>query len=284
VKIDSDAALEASLDKITNWKFSPDGIVPEILYHHGSSPTTSPYKLLEGKGRPATAADGRYHYSSSSSPSRSGQSTFSEGVKRRDQNMCVFCDATDNVTAAHLVAFKEFNSPEASLVPIFAKCRISSIQASENGIALCCQNCHDQFDHHFVGVNPDTMKVEVSGALLESKNPAVKGKWRNIAGKQIEARSTMGHWPSAEAFRVKYNVFVERHCISYVAKANSIRNQFSPTKAAAVAAPGGGGKESAADHGVVGKEEKEEGAEAEKVGNAGRKKGRRRRRCSSQAN
>ena len=317
VKIDSDAALEASLDKIANWKFSPDGIVPEILYHHGSSPTTSPYKLLEGKGRPATAADGRYHYSSSS-PSRSGQSTFSEGVKRRDQNMCVFCDATENVTAAHLVAFKEFNSPEASLVPVFAKCRISSIQASENGIALC-QNCHAQFDHHFVGVNPDTMKVEVSGALLESKNPAVKGKWSNIAGKEIEARSTMGHWPSAEAFRVKYNVFVERTnsrrakqeanpvicrecgkgckseqglvqhmrmkgCFSYAAKANSIRNQFSPTKAAAVAAPGGGGKESAADHGVVGKEEKEEGAEAEKVGNAGRKKGRRRRRSSSQAN
>ena len=122
-----------------------------------------------------------------------------------------------------------------------------------------------------------------------------------------------------EAFRVKYNVFVERTnsrrakqeanpvicgecgkgckseqglvqhmsmkgCFSYAAKANSIRNQFSPTKAAAVAAPGGGGKESAADHGVVGKEEKEEGAEAEKVGNAGRKKGRRRRRSSSQAN
>jgi hypothetical protein len=94
--------------------------------------------------------------------SRSGQSTFSEGVKRRDQNMCVFCDATDNVTAAHLVAFKEFNSPEASLVPVFAKCRISSIQASENGIALC-QNYHDQFDHHFVGVNPDTSIWGVAG-------------------------------------------------------------------------------------------------------------------------
>ncbi len=38
VKIDSDAVLEASLDKIANWKFSPDGIVPEILYHHGLRP------------------------------------------------------------------------------------------------------------------------------------------------------------------------------------------------------------------------------------------------------
>ena len=113
------------------------------------------------------------------------------------------------MTAAHLVAFKEVDSPKASLEALFAMCRISSIQASENGITLC-QSCHEQFDHHFVGVNPDTMKVEVSGALLESKNPAVRGKWSNIAGKQIAARSTMGHWPSVEAFRVRYNVFVDR--------------------------------------------------------------------------
>jgi hypothetical protein len=157
-KIDCDTVLKACLDKIANWKFSSDGIVPEILYHHGASPTTSPYSLLKGKGRPAAGADGRYHYSSSSSPSRSGQSTFSEGVRRRYMNKC---DATENATAAHLVAFKEVDSPKASSEALFAMCRISSIQASENGITLC-QSCHEQFDHHFVGVNPDTMKVEVS--------------------------------------------------------------------------------------------------------------------------
>ncbi len=55
-KIDCDTVLKACLDKIANWKFSSDGIVPEILYHHGASPTTSPYSLLKGKGRPAAGA------------------------------------------------------------------------------------------------------------------------------------------------------------------------------------------------------------------------------------
>ena len=153
-KIDnSEPVFKASLDKIANWKFSSDGIVPEILllYHHGSSPTTSPYNLLkEGKGRPAFTADGRYH-SSSTSPSRSGQSTFSsEGIKRRNVNKCVFCDATEKVTAVHLVTFKEIDSSnKASLKALFTMCRISNIQASENGITLC-QSCHEQFNHHFV--------------------------------------------------------------------------------------------------------------------------------------
>jgi hypothetical protein len=51
-EIDSEPVFKANLDKIANWKFSSDGIVPEILlyHHHGSSPTTSPYNLLKGKG------------------------------------------------------------------------------------------------------------------------------------------------------------------------------------------------------------------------------------------
>ena len=283
VKIDSDAVLEASLDKIDSWKCRSGAIVPEILFQHGSSsPITTPFKLLwEGQqGRPAAAADDQNRASSSptSRASRLGQSIFSEGVRTRDLGQCVFCDSKENLTAAHLIAYKAIDSSAvAPLTLLFSKCCISNIQATENGITLC-QSCHEQFDHHFVGVNPDTMLVEVSGALLYSRNPDIRLKWSKIAGKRIAARSTMGHWPSVEAFRVKYDVFlantnscsrrakqkeflafcgtcgkgcknsrglkqhqIQNGCISYAASANRIRNQFSTTKAARSGGGGGGG-------------------------------------------
>ena len=77
---------------------------------------------------------------------------------------------------------------------------------SANGITAC-GDCHRHFDSLYVGVNPDNMLVEVSKALLYSEDSKVKDKWSKIVGKRIEAKSTMGHWPSVEAFREKYSVF-----------------------------------------------------------------------------
>ena len=189
-KIVDDSGLMACLDKIVGWNICDNPILPEILFQFGQSPINTPDKLT----KKSSAISSPSHLLSS----RSGQTEFNEGVLRRDLNSCMFCDATDNLSAAHLIAYKEIGSP--SLNAIFAKCHIGTIQDLANGITLC-KMCHDQFDYHFVGVNPETMRVEVSGALLDSKSSEIRDKWNLIHGKTIGAKFTMGHWPSVEAFR-----------------------------------------------------------------------------------
>jgi hypothetical protein len=125
---------------------------------------------------------------------RSGQAEFNEGVLRKDKNCCLFCNET----------VKDIDSP--SLGATFEKFHIGTLA---NGITLC-KMCHDQFDNHFVGVNPNTMRVEVSRALLNSKFPEVRIKWNKIDNKKIRKKSTMVLWPSVAAFREKYKVFVEK--------------------------------------------------------------------------
>jgi phage-related protein len=35
---------------------------------------------------------------------------------------------------------------------------------------MLCKDCHDQFDNHFVGLNPGTNELEISNALLNHQN------------------------------------------------------------------------------------------------------------------
>jgi hypothetical protein len=174
-KIVDDSGLMACLDKIVGWNICDNPILPEILFQFGQSPINTPDKLT----KKSSAISSPSHLLSS----RSGQTEFNEGVLRRDLNSCMFCDATGNLSAAHLIAYKEIGSP--SLNAIFAKCHIGTIQDLANGITLC-KMCHDQFDYHFVGVNPETMRVEVSRALLDSKSSEIRDKWNLIHGKTIE--------------------------------------------------------------------------------------------------
>ena len=88
---------------------------------------------------------------------RSGQTDYSAGVLRRDLNKSLFCDASNNLSVAHITAYKEIDSPW--LDAVFANCHISTVQDPANGLTLC-KMCHDQFDYHFVGVNRETMQVE----------------------------------------------------------------------------------------------------------------------------
>jgi hypothetical protein len=194
-KIVDDRGLMACLDKIVNWNIRASPVLPEILFHFGgSSPTGKMHEKASAKSLTA----------GSNSSSRSGQSEFHKGVLMRDMKACVFCEATENLTAAHLIAYKDSSDP--NLESVFARCKIGTVQDIANGITAC-GDCHHHFDSHFVGVNPDNMQVEVSWALLYSEDSKVKDKWSKIVGKRLEAKSTMGHWPSVEAFREKYSIF-----------------------------------------------------------------------------
>jgi hypothetical protein len=121
-------------------------------------------------------------------------------------NACVFCESTLNLQAAHLIAHKDIDS--GSLESTFDRCTIASVQDVSNGITAC-QECHYCFDNYLVGVNPETMLVEVSKALLHSVDPKVCKKWGIINGKKIEKRSNKGHFPSTEAFNEKYIIFCD---------------------------------------------------------------------------
>jgi len=192
-KIDNDDKLKACLDTILNWDVE---FLPEILFHFGSSPTSAPDKVF---GKPSAR---------SSHSSRSGQAEYNAGILRRDLNKCVFCETTENLSAAHLLAYKNIRF-STTLESVFEKCSIGSVQDIANNGITACKDCHVHFDHHWVGVNPENMRVEVSRAFLDSKDPKVKEKWGPINGKYLKLKSNMGHWPSVDVFREKYLVFCE---------------------------------------------------------------------------
>jgi len=118
----------------------------------------------------------------------------------------MFCDSNQHQCGAHLVTNK---NRIGSKNDIYSKCYIGSTQDIANGFALC-EICHDLFEDYYVGVNPDTMQVEVSKVLLKSKDKKVRDKWTSIHAKVIGPKSKMGHWPTVEAFRVKYNAFLKK--------------------------------------------------------------------------
>ena len=111
--------------------------MPEILFHFGAS---SPTVKMHEKAPAKSLSAGSY------SSSRSGQTEFNAGILRRDLNACVFCEATENLTAAHLIAYKDINGP--NLEPVFARCKIGTVQDIANGITAC-GDCHRHFDSHF---------------------------------------------------------------------------------------------------------------------------------------
>jgi predicted restriction endonuclease len=69
------------------------------------------------------------------------------------------------LTDAHLVAYSELS--DINIDGVFENCEISGVQDPANDITLC-KPCHVLFDQHFVAVNPETSRLEVSNALLHS--------------------------------------------------------------------------------------------------------------------
>ena len=213
-KLMKDIDLANFLDKIIGWNPFENPILPEILFHFEQSLARTSDKIYEKLS--AKLSSGR------SLTSRSGPTDYySAAILKRDLNSCVFCEATENLSAARLLTFKGID--DRSLDAVFAKCHVASVQDIGNGVTAC-ENYHDLFDFHLVRVNADTMRVEVSGALLNSDDPKVREKWGSIDGKYLKARSTMGHWSSVEAFRERYNVFINKRDVRR-AKQSELRFQ-----------------------------------------------------------
>jgi hypothetical protein len=119
--------------------------------------------------------------------------------------MCVFCAATENLEAAHLLP-NETDLTEEEFIKWCKRCKVAGLMDLANGITLC-RDCHTQFDHFFVGVDPATMSLEVSNALSRSAVEKVRSKWERLQGKRVSPRSEMGKWPSKESFRDKFIEF-----------------------------------------------------------------------------
>lgn len=196
IKIDSDALLKDSLERIYSWKPMEIPIIPELLFEIGGSPFHSPDKLIVSPNKKG---------SSPTRSGRSGQGEMSAMVLKRDDNKCVFCETTDHLTDAHLVAYSEQSG--INIESVFEICEIGGVQDPANGITLC-KPCHDLFDQHFVAVNPNTSCLEVANALIHSSDERTRAKWGPLNGKLITARTTKGHWPTKEAFRMKYDVYL----------------------------------------------------------------------------
>eukprot|EP01038_Epipyxis_sp_PR26KG_P015579 gene15579-21040_t len=114
--------------------------------------------------------------------------------------------------ASHVVAYKEKNNlPKDELLEMLERCHISDVQDPANAITLLCYDCDQNFDNHFVAINPDTNLLEVTNALLYSETLLKRQKWTSLNGKGIKPRTNRGHWPTKEALEVKYKVFLLGH-------------------------------------------------------------------------
>lgn len=198
VPITDSAILLKCLTAVLDWRPESGKIVPEILFQRDSSPTTSPEREVRTVAAKPTSA---------SSASRSGQTDMATNCQRRDQKMCVFCDADTYLTVGHLIQYKDKVSE--GIEEILKSCKVGGVQEMSNGLTLC-RDCHSQFDGGYVGLNPDTNRLEVSSALLESEHKYLAEKWKPLAEKLILPRSDVGSWPNYQTFARKYAFFQKK--------------------------------------------------------------------------
>jgi hypothetical protein len=148
----------------------------KFLFEVAKSPIGSPDKKGDTPDKKGDINLKAKSHTSSETP-RSGQSALTSSCLRRDSNLCVFCDGKDNLTAAPMVSYKFRNN--VNIESLFEKCVLSSVQDVANAITLC-RLCHEQFDNHFVAVNPETNFLEVSNALLSSEDADMARKWQAL--------------------------------------------------------------------------------------------------------
>ena len=137
---------------------------------------------------------------SDASSQRSGQTDFSQRVLYRDGGKCIICSETESLQGAHLI--DHCLHTMVGIVKTFEDCRISGIQDTQNGLAMCI-DCHSKFDNRSNGeqvfINPVTKKLEVSIELQEHP------KWRPLIGKVISPQSQSGYFPNSPLFTMKYD-------------------------------------------------------------------------------
>ena len=118
----------------------------------------------------------------------SEQDEFSNAVRRRDQNRCVYCSAENEQLQA------------ARMIPVEQKCHlfehgnclkygIGSINDTSNGISLCW-DCHRCFDANLVCIDSMTGKLIITEELLDR----MPGKWKGLVEKAVPPINFP--WPS----------------------------------------------------------------------------------------
>lgn len=99
---------------------------------------------------------------------------FSNAVRRRDQNKCVYCSAENQpIVAARMIPVEQKHhlfEPGNCL-----KYEIGSINDTSNGISLCW-DCHRCFEANLVCLDPTTGKLLITEDLLD----CMPGKWGSL--------------------------------------------------------------------------------------------------------
>jgi hypothetical protein len=103
----------------------------------GSSDSDSSVKISSGAG-------------SVSSGKSSNQSKFRSLLLRRDNGKCRICKETESLEAAHIIDVKCGITSEV----LIENYQLLGIYEVINGLILCA-NCHNKYDRHIIGIDPD---------------------------------------------------------------------------------------------------------------------------------
>lgn len=162
------------------------------ITHSDVSPDSSPAgKYTEGNPK---SVDEKSE-ASSHGTGRSGQAEFTDAVKWRDGNTCVFCGTTEGkLEAAHILPVRQkelLNMPDKR--EYFS---IGTINEISNGILLCW-NCHVCFDASLVCIDADKGTLVVADALLKNEK-----RWVALKGREVRASSSR-FWPSKQLLKFR---------------------------------------------------------------------------------
>lgn len=137
----------------------------------------------------------------------SEQDEFSDAVRSRDQNRCVYCSAENEpLQAARMIPVEQKHH-------LFEhgnclKYGIGSINDTSNGISLCW-DCHRCFDANLVCIDPITGKLIITEELLNS----MPGKWGRLVN--IAVPTINFPWPSKALLKfredAKHVATITRH-------------------------------------------------------------------------
>jgi hypothetical protein len=130
------------------------------------------------------------------------QTDFRLRILFRDGDACVFCDASENLTAAHLIGYSSKETEK--LVEDLQRVNISGINDTMNGITLCGA-CHLMFDNFLVCIHPSTNRIEVAQCLRSSIDYGMK--WTALNGRNVVPRTKCGNWVTNELLERQYELF-----------------------------------------------------------------------------
>ena len=180
---------------------SHEKLAAEEHHHSPLKESIPPCALHSVLPPPVVATVAPLSPSISSGSSRSGssvqQADFAEAVRRRDDDLCVVCEAP-HVDVAHIVPVKSERTAADQV-----KAKLLTLYDPRNGLTLCTL-CHDTFDAGLWYISPkDRATIIVSDALLENQ-----AGWKDREGQQVRRPSHhQDCWPSADTLRVQHDFF-----------------------------------------------------------------------------